>query len=143
MPCGKTALSCIATCGEGKTMTINAAFERLGKSQFRSRFKLTAADVAYIDRVGMDVIERHAADFVREKLAPANPEKDGKQTPMRGHPAFKAMHATAMCCRGCTEKWWKVSKARALTADQQLKAVKMIMAWIERQRPCGDSPLAS
>ena len=35
---------------------------------------------------------RHAEDFVREKLAPAEPRNDGRQTPMRGHPVFKAMH---------------------------------------------------
>jgi len=115
-------------------MTLDDAFERLGKSKFRSRFKLTAADVAYIDRVGLETIERHAADFVRDKLAPADPEKDGKQTPMRGHPAFKSMHATATCCRGCMEKWWKVPKGRPLSATQQAKIVNMIMAWIQRQR---------
>lgn len=114
-------------------MTIEAAFERLAKSKFRSRFRLTAADVAYVDRVGLKTIERHASDFVRERLAPAFPAKDGRQTPMRGHPAFKAMHATAMCCRGCMEKWWKVPKGCELTVEQQAKVVKMIMAWISRQ----------
>jgi len=33
---------------------------------------------------------------------------------MRGHPAFKAMRATALCCRGCMEKWWKVPRGRSL-----------------------------
>lgn len=47
-------------------MTFDEAFERLGRSKFRSRFKLTAADWAYIERVGMETLERHAADFVRE-----------------------------------------------------------------------------
>jgi hypothetical protein len=35
-------------------MTFDEAFERLGRSKFRSRFRLTAADWAYIERVGMD-----------------------------------------------------------------------------------------
>ena len=39
---------------------------------------------------------------------------------MRGHPAFKAMHTTAMCCRSCMEKWWKVPKGCELTADFRL-----------------------
>ena len=42
---------------------------------------------------------------MREKLSPAEPVNDGKQTPMKGHPIFKAMHGSAMCCRGCMEKW--------------------------------------
>ena len=81
----------------------------------------------------MEKIRNHAEDFVREKLAPAVPKNDGKQTPMRGHPAFKAMHATACCCRGCMEKWWKVPQGRPLSAAQQTKAVNLIMAWIESQ----------
>ena len=86
-------------------MTKDDAFARLAKSKFRSRFKLTAKDREYIVEKGMDTIRRHAEDFVAKKLAPAQPENDGKQTPMRGHPVFKAMHGSAMCCRGCVEKW--------------------------------------
>ena len=109
------------------------AFERLAKSKFRSRFRLDAADLAYIERIGPETLRRHAEDFVRMKLAPAEPEKDGRQTPMRGHPVFKAMHGTAMCCRGCMEKWWKVPRHRPLSPARQRKAVGFLMAWIERQ----------
>ena len=115
--------------------TILEALERIYSSKFRGRFKLSAEDCAYIERVGMEKIRSHAEDFVREKLAPAVPKNDGKQTPMRGHPVFKAMHATACCCRGCMEKWWHVQKCRPLSAAQQLKAVNLIMAWIESQLP--------
>ena len=112
-------------------MTKDEAFARLAKSKFRSRFRLTAEDRAYIDRVGLATIRRHAEDFVRQKLAPAVPENDGRQTPMRGHPVFKAMHGSAMCCRGCMEKWWKVPRGRPLSAAQQRKAVDFLMAWID------------
>ena len=115
-------------------MTLDEAFDRLGRSKFRSRFNLTATDKAYIERVGLETIERHAADFVRERLAAAVPANDGRQTPMHGHPAFKAMHATATCCRGCMSKWWKVPLGRPLSSSQQAKAVKLIMAWIIRNQ---------
>ncbi len=114
-------------------MTFDEAFERLRRSKFRSRFKLTTADWAYIERVGMETVERHAADFVREKLSAAVPANDGRQTPMRGHPAFKAMHATACCCRGCMEKWWSVKRGVPLSDAQQAKAVNLILEWIRRQ----------
>lgn len=113
-------------------MTKDEAFARLAKSKFRSRFKLTAEDLAFIERVGLETIRRHAEDFVREKLAPAEPKNDGRQTPMRGHPIFKAMHGSAMCCRGCMEKWWKVKKGVSLTDAQKTKAVDFLMAWIAR-----------
>ena len=109
------------------------AFARLARSKFRSRFRLTAADRAYVERVGMETVRRHAEDFVRQKLAPAEPEKDGRQTPMRGHPVFKAMHGSAMCCRGCVEKWWKVRRGVPLSPVQQRKAVNFLMEWISRQ----------
>ena len=115
-------------------MTKAEAFGRLAKSKFRSRFRLTAADFAYIERVGLETVRRHAEDFVRMKLAPAEPEKDGRQTPMRGHPVFKAMHGSAMCCRSCREKWWKVPRHRPLSAAQRRKAVDFLMAWIARNR---------
>ena len=113
-------------------MTKAEAFARLAKSKFRSRFKLTAADRAYIDRVGMETVRRHAEDFVRMKLAPVMPENDGRQTPMRGHPVFKAMHGSAMCCRGCMEKWWKVKRGVPLSIAQQKKAVDFLLEWIDR-----------
>ena len=70
----------------------------------------------------------HAADFVRNRLAPANPVNDGKQTPMHGHPVFKAMHATACCCRGCMLKWYKVSPNRELTDDEVKRISEVIDA---------------
>ena len=114
-------------------MTKNEAFARLAKSAFRSRFRLTDDDRAYIERVGLPTVRRHAVDFVAKKLAPAEPVNDGRQTPMRGHPVFKAMHGSAMCCRGCMEKWWKVKRGRPLTAAQQAKAVNFLMEWIQRR----------
>ena len=113
-------------------MTLDEGFARLARSKFRSRFKLTADDLSYIDRVGVATIERHAVDFVAKKLAPAEPVNDGKQTPMRGHPAFKAMHATACCCRGCMEKWWRARRHQPLSEEQQRKTVGLIMAWIRK-----------
>ena len=112
---------------------LDLAFARLAKSKFRSRFALNDADRQYVAQKSMDVIRRHAEDFVRQRLAPAQPRNDGRQTPMRGHPVFKAQHATATCCRGCMNKWWGVPLGIALAAADQQFAVDLILAWIERQ----------
>jgi exodeoxyribonuclease V alpha subunit len=114
--------------------TIDQALKKLANSKFRSSFKLTKKEVLYIEEKGIDVIRMHAADFVRNRLAPANPINDGKQTPMHGHPVFKAMHATACCCRGCMLKWYKVSPNRELTDDEQRRIVNLLIAWIEKNR---------
>ena len=71
--------------------------------------------------------------FGRTRLAPACPPNDGKQTPMRGHPVFKAQHACACCCRDCLSKWWKVPKGTEIPPARQSRIVDFLMAWIERQ----------
>lgn len=109
------------------------ALEKLKKSKFRSSFHLSEKDKEYVREKGMDVIEKHARDFVHQRLAPAIIENDGKQTPMRGHPVFKAQHATACCCRGCLYKWYRVPKDIALTPQQEDKIVKLIIYWIEEE----------
>ena len=114
-------------------MTHDKAFQKLAKSKFRDRFKLDAADKTYIERVGIQTIRRHCTDFIRTRLAPANPPNDGKQTPMRGHPVFKAQHACACCCRDCMAKWWKVPKNVAIPEERQTRLVDFLMDWIERQ----------
>lgn len=113
--------------------TINETFIRLKKSKFRAGFHLTAKDKKYIEEKGMDVIRQHAADFISKRLAPAFPENDGKQTPMRGHPVFVAQHACACCCRGCLNKWYKVPMGVELTENQQERIVNLLVAWIENE----------
>ena len=111
----------------------DAAFTRLSKSNFRSRFHLSSADRKYIAEKGMETIRSHCEDFIRTRLAPANPPNDGKQTPMRGHPVFKAQHACACCCRDCLAKWWKVPLGVPIPAERQRGIVDFLMAWIERE----------
>ena len=113
-------------------MKYDAAFARLARSRFRSRFRLSDADRRYVAEKGLETIRRHAEDFVRTRLAPANPPNDGKQTPMRGHPVFIAQHATATCCRGCIEKWWKLPRGIEIPESRQRGIVDFLMAWIER-----------
>ena len=113
--------------------SIPETLSRLKTSKFRSSFHLTEKDKEYIQNKGPAVIESHARDFVRKRLSPAYPVNDGKQTPMSSHPVFKAMHATATCCRGCPNKWYRVEKGVPLTSEQQEKIVHLIMAWINEQ----------
>ena len=101
--------------------TIPETLLRLKTSPFRARFHLTAQDLQYIEQKGLPVIRSHAEDFISTRLAPAFPEHDGKQTPMRGHPVFKAQHACACCCRGCLSKWYHIPEGVPLTPRQQEK----------------------
>ena len=113
--------------------TVNEALDRLSRSKFRSSFSLDEADRQYVRQKGMETVRSHAEDFIRTRLAPPFPKNDGNQTPMKGHPVFKAQQACACCCRGCLEKWYKVKKGKPLTETQQKKIVNLLMSWIENQ----------
>lgn len=110
-----------------------AILEKLSKSKFRSRFRLSEKDKNYIKQKGLDTIRRHAEDFILTRISPAVIENDGKQTPMRNHPVFIAQHATACCCRGCIKKWHNFNSGVELTKAQQQYLVGLIMQWIEKQ----------
>ena len=84
---------------------------------------------------GRTAVMEHAADFIAHRLAPAYPVRDGKQTPMRGHPVFVAQHATATCCRGCLEKWHGLPRGRALSEAERDYVVDVIGRWLRRQDP--------
>lgn len=111
---------------------IDAKLKSLQKSKFRSSFYLRKKEIAYIDKNGMEKIKEHAYDFIKNKLAPAYPDNDGAQTPMKNHPVFIAQHATGTCCRGCLEKWHKIPKGVELTDNQVNYVVALIMEWIKR-----------
>ncbi|HEX8748283.1 MAG TPA: DUF4186 domain-containing protein [Pyrinomonadaceae bacterium] len=109
---------------------LEEVFARLGKSDFRSRIRLSEKELDYLRRKGMDVVLQHAADFIEKRLAPAEPANDGKQTPWRNHPVFVAQHATATCCRSCLEKWHAIRKGRELTEEEKLYVVEAIRRWL-------------
>lgn len=112
---------------------LDPLFERLSRSAFRSRFHLGSKETAYIQAKGIETIQRHAYDLIGRRLAPAEPEHDGKQTPMRGHPVFIAQHATGTCCRSCLYKWHHIAKGSALSAAQQDYVIAVLMEWIYRE----------
>jgi len=109
---------------------LDELFERLARSEFRSRFRLRGRELEYLRRKGLEAVMEHAADFVEKRLAPAAPANDGKQTPTGNHPAFVAQHATATCCRRCLAKWHGVAKGRPLTGPEKEYVLRVIRAWL-------------
>jgi len=105
-------------------------FRALSRSRFRQRIRLNRADAAYLHRKTLPVVLEHAQQFIRDRLAPAQPDNDGRQTPMRGHPVFPAQHATATCCRGCLEKWHRIGQGRELTDPEIAHILQVIERWL-------------
>ena len=134
----KSGYSYIPGCGMADAISYRmperkVLMEQLGRSEFRSRFHLSDRDRTYVAEKGFETIRRHAAEFVAKRLSPENPDNDGKQTPMRGHPVFIAQHATACCCRSCLEKWHHIPSGKILTGQEQDYIVEVLMDWIRQE----------
>ncbi|WP_293920851.1 DUF4186 domain-containing protein [Sphingobium sp. UBA5915] len=110
-------------------------FARIGRSAFRSRFRLNAKEQDYLAVRGLDTFLAHGQDFIAQRLAPALPLNDGTQTPMRGHPVFVAQHATATCCRTCLAKWHGIGAGQWLSAQEQGYFVAVIKHWLRDRQP--------
>lgn len=111
---------------------IDSVINSLSKSAFRSRFHLKESDIKYIEEKGMDKIKEHAYNFINKKLK-VKQANDGKQTPYHGHPVFIAEHATATCCRGCVNKWYKIPEYKELSEEEVDYLVSIIMKWLEKE----------
>jgi hypothetical protein len=112
--------------------SIDDRLDTLAKVPFRSKFHLRGRERAFVQLRGMTTVRRHGFELIGKRLAPAEPYKDGKQTPWRGHPVFVAQHATATCCRSCLLKSHDIPKGRELTPDEQGYVVDVICRWVER-----------
>jgi hypothetical protein len=82
----------------------------------------------------LPVVLEHGRKFLEERLAPAEPKNDGRQTPMRGHPIFIAQHATALCCRGCLAKWHHIPQGQPLTEEQLDYLITVLSHWLKKQQ---------
>jgi Domain of unknown function (DUF4186) len=109
---------------------LNALFAALTKSAFRQKFHLQGKDLEYLQNKGLATIMNHADDFISKRLAPALPDKDGKQTPFRGHPVFVAQHATACCCRGCLSEWHQIPQGHPLTDEEKNYILSVLKRWL-------------
>lgn len=110
---------------------LDEVFERLAGSAFRRRFRLGAREAEYLGAKGLEMVLAHGRDFIEQRLAPALPPNDGKQTPMRRHPVFVAQHATATCCRSCLAKWHAIPAGRPLSEEERAHVVAVLERWLK------------
>ncbi|HLH59487.1 MAG TPA: DUF4186 domain-containing protein [Streptosporangiaceae bacterium] len=113
--------------------SLDQKLDAIARQPFRARFRLRGRDRVTAELKSPATLRLHARDLITRRLAPAEPYKDGRQTPYRGHPVFVAQHATATCCRTCLERWHHIPKGRELTRDERAYVVDVICRWIERE----------
>ena len=113
-----------------RRIIIDEKLKALKESKFRNSFHLKEKDILYIKEKGIEKINSHAKDIIKQRLAPKIIDNDGKQTPMKGHPVFIAQHATATCCRSCLYKWHHIPKNKELNEQEINYIISLIMSWI-------------
>jgi hypothetical protein len=114
-------------------LDLDAKLDAIARQPFRAKFRLRGRDRATAELRGPATIRKHAEDLIAQRLAPAEPRNDGKQTPYRGHPVFVAQHATATCCRTCLERWHHIPKGHDLTDAERGYVADVILRWIGRE----------
>lgn len=117
---------------------IDKRLDVIAQQPFRARFHLRGRERALVQLRGLQATRRHAEDLIARRVAPAMPNKDGRQTPYRGHPVFVAQHATGTCCRGCLERNHEIARGRELSEPERRYVVDVIMRWVGREIP--DAP---
>jgi hypothetical protein len=117
------------------TDLIDQRLDAISRQPFRARFRLRGRERALVELRGLVAVRSHAEDLIGERLAPAQPRNDGRQTPYRNHPVFVAQHATATCCRGCLERNHAIARGHELSEDECRYVVDVIMRWIGRELP--------
>ncbi len=109
--------------------------KRIARSKFRSKFKMSDEEATYARSRGKEILIKHAYDFLIKRLAPAQPQNEGRQTPVKGHPVFIAQHATGTCCRACLEKWHKIKQGVKLKKSEIDYVVGVVIKWITDKAP--------
>lgn len=84
-------------------------------------------------RKGRQKLNDAARHRLAKYLAPANPVRDGFQTPFTGNSIFYAQHAVACCCRTCLEYWHAIPKGRELTPAEFEYCVQLVTLYLEQR----------
>jgi hypothetical protein len=113
--------------------TWKALKTKLARSKQIEKLDMGDAEIEYVQSRGVDILQLHAADFVRKRLAPADPKNDGRQTPLKGHPVFIAQHATGTSDREKLAEFHGIQKGVELTEKEISYIVDVIIRWIEEQ----------
>ena len=106
---------------------------KLARSKVIEKLDMGDAEIEYVQSRGVEILQLHATDFVRKRLAPAEPKNDGRQTPLKGHPVFIAQHATGTSDREKLAKFHGIKKGIELTEKEISYVVDIIIRWIEEQ----------
>jgi hypothetical protein len=86
-------------------------------------------------RKGRVRLRTAALQRIANSVGPAEPSRDGRQTPMRDNVLYYAQHAMACCCRTCIEYWHDIPKGRPLTPEELAYFTELVMSYVGQRMP--------
>ena len=120
-------------------------FEALQHEKIRHHFFHLDVDedaLRHAQRKGRKLLKEAAFHRLEKYVAPANPARDGRQTPLSGSAIYYAQHATATCCRTCLQYWHGIPKNRALSFDELAYCAALVDAYLDEKLPeLGNEPI--
>ena len=108
-------------------------FELIRHAFFHQPFDEIA--VNHAKRKGRQRLLEAARHRLQKYLAPANPPRDGQQTPFTKNAIFYAQHATATCCRRCLEYWHNLPMGRELSEDEIEYCLQLVGLFLRFRLP--------
>lgn len=83
-------------------------------------------------RVRMREAIRHR---IEKYVGPAEPKRDGRQTPWTGNAIFYGQHATATCCRKCINQWHGIPFEHELSGAEIDYLSGLVWRFVEERLP--------
>lgn len=125
---------------------VQHTFDALKHETIRHHFFHREVDdgaLRHAQRKGRIALKEAARTRLEKYLAPAEPARDGRQTPLEGNTIYYAQHATATCCRTCLEYWHAIPKGRALSKTELNYCTTLVNLFLDERLPdLADGPIS-
>ena len=124
---------------------VTHTFAALKNEMIRHHFfhiEIDEKAIRHAQRKGRILLKQAARHRLIKYLGPAEPARDGRQTPFDGNAIFYAQHATATCCRTCLEYWHDIPKGGKLTAEELAYCAALVDCYLDERLPeLADGPI--
>lgn len=137
--CGIKLIDCVRIRKRDLT-DVNNTFNELKKEWIRHYYwhkKINQYSLNYTRRKGKLKLREAAKNRLFRSVGPAQPYKDGGQTPFQNIKDFfpYAQHATATCCRKCIEFWHGIPRNRELKEEEIEYLTDLILLYVDERIP--------
>lgn len=93
--------------------------------------------VNHARRKGLEALQSWANKRIVDSIGAPSADlyRDGSQTPTHGRVVYYAQHATASCCRKCTDEWHSIDRERPLRNAEIDYLTELVMIYVRNRLP--------